>query len=97
MRRFVPIAAVIAAAFAALAPSAGAQNLTSCTVASQNRFVLDAMRDIYYWNTELPATVNATAYATPEALLEALRFRPLDERFSYIGARAAEEAFYSDS
>ena len=97
MRRFVPIAAVIAATFAALAPSAGAQNLTSCTVASQNRFVLDAMRDIYYWNTELPATVNATAFATPEALLETLRFRPLDERFSYIGARAAEEAFYSDS
>ena len=26
--------------------------------ASQNRYVLDVMRDIYYWNTELPATVN---------------------------------------
>ena len=35
--------------------------------------------------------------STPEALLEAIRFRPLDEHFSYIGARETEEAFYSDS
>jgi len=96
MRRFVLAAAAIVAALATLAPEAGAQNLTNCTTAGQNRYVNDVMRDIYYWNTELP-TVNTASFASPEALLEALRFRPLDERFSYIGARATEEAFYSDS
>ena len=96
MRRFVLAAAAVVAALATLAPEAGAQNLTNCTTAGQNRYVNDVMRDIYYWNTELP-TVNTASFASPEALLEALRFRPLDERFSYIGARATEEAFYSDS
>jgi carboxyl-terminal processing protease len=96
MRRFVLAAAATVAAFVMLAPESGAQNLTNCTTAGQNRYVNDVMRDIYYWNTELP-TVNAASYGSPEALLEALRYRPLDERFSYIGARATEEAFYSDS
>ena len=97
MRRILVAAAAVVAAFSALLPAAGAQNLANCSTASQNRYVLDVMRDIYYWNTELPATVNTSGYASPEALLEAVRYRPLDEHFSYIGARATEEAFYSDS
>jgi carboxyl-terminal processing protease len=97
MRRTVLAAAATLAAFAVLAPAVAAQNLTNCTTAGQNRYVLDVMRDIYYWNTELPGTVNASSYSSPEALLDAVRFRPLDEHFSYIGARESEEAFYSDS
>lgn len=97
MRRIILLVVAAAAAFAAHVPAASAQNLTSCSIAGQNRYVLDVMRDLYFWNTELPANVNASGYASPESLLEALRFRPLDERFSYIGARATEEAFYSDS
>lgn len=96
MRRFVPVAAALAAAFAVLVPESGAQTLTSCSTAGQNRYVYDVMRAIYYWDTFLP-TVNPTSYSSPESLLEALRYRPLDERYSYIGAREAEEAFYSDS
>ena len=95
MRRIVLVAvALVTVVFTA--SGADAQNLSSCTVASQNRYVNDVMRDIYFWNTELP-TVNPASYASPESLLEALRYRPLDEHFSYIGSRASEEAFYSDS
>ena len=97
MRRILAATAAVVAAVFALAPAAGAQNLVNCSTASQNRYVLDVMRDIYFWNTQLPASVNTSSYASPEALLEAVRYRPLDEHFSYIGARAAEEAFYSDS
>lgn len=89
-------AALAAVATACLAPAPAQAQLANCSIASQNRFVYDAMRDLYFWNTEVP-TVNAAAFRSPEALLEALRYRPLDERYSYIGARAAEEAFYSDS
>lgn len=96
MRRFAFVAVTTLAAFATLVPESRAQNISSCTVAGQNRYVNDVMRDIYYWNTELP-TVNTTSYGSPEALLEALRFRPLDAHYSYIGSRASEEAFYSDS
>ena len=96
MRRLVlpAVLAVVAAAF--VAPTSAQAQLANCSVASQNRYVYDALRDIYYWNTELP-TVNAASFDSPEALLEAVRYRPLDERYSYIGSRAAEEAFYSDS
>lgn len=95
MRRVVQAAAA-ALVTVCLSPAAAHAQLTNCSVASQNRYVYDAMRDLYFWNTEVP-TVNAASYASPEALLEALRYRPLDERYSYIGSRAAEDAFYSDS
>ena len=95
MRRVV-LFLVTMALCAASVPAARAQAITSCSVASQNRFVLDVMRDLYYWNTALPP-VDATGYPSPELLLEALRYRPLDERFSYIGSRASEDAFYAES
>ncbi len=95
MRPVVPVLAALVLA-ATVAPAARAQSITNCSTTSQNRYVHDVMRDLYYWNTSLP-TVDAASYPSPEALLEALRYRPLDERFSYIGSRASEEAFYSDS
>ena len=73
MRRTLVVVAAVVAAFLSLLPAAGAQNLVNCTTASQNRYVLDVMRDIYYWNTQLPANVNTTRYTSPEALLEAVR------------------------
>ncbi len=94
MRRVVlPLALV---AIVAASVPAGAQSITNCSIASQNRYVHDVMRDLYYWNASLP-NVNSSSFRSPEALLEALRYRPLDSRFSYIGSRASEEAFYSDS
>ena len=36
-------------------------------------------------------------YDSPEAYLEAVRYRPLDTTFSYITSRAASDAFYSES
>ena len=56
MRRIPVSAAAVVAAFFALLSAAGAQNLTNCSTASQNRYVLDVMRDIYYWYKELPVT-----------------------------------------
>ncbi len=94
MRRVVlPLALV---ALVAVSVPAGAQSIGNCSIASQNRYVHDVMRDLYYWNTSLP-NVNSSSFRSPEALLEALRYRPLDSRFSYIGSRASEDAFYSDS
>ena len=59
-------------------------------------FVRDVMTDLYLWYREVPA-VSVTAYDTPEAYLEAVRYRPLDQTFSYITSREANDAFYSDS
>ncbi|MEM9057457.1 MAG: S41 family peptidase [Pseudomonadota bacterium] len=68
---------------------------SDCSATGQNQFVLDVMRDIYFWQSELPE-VDVTAFDSPEALLDALLFTPLD-RFTFINDAAADDAFFSDS
>jgi carboxyl-terminal processing protease len=77
-------------------PAAAQSGPSSCSVAGQNLWVRDVMRDLYLWNEFLPA-VNPTSFSSPEAYLEAVRYRPLDTSFSYIASAAASNAFYSDS
>jgi carboxyl-terminal processing protease len=54
------------------------------------------MSDIYFWNQHLPEA-DPARYDTPEAYLEALRYRPLDSSYSYVADRAATEALFSSS
>lgn len=76
----------------------------ACTNDGQKQFVLDAMLDIYFWNTSLPAIVDLSAHATPEALLESLKsFSPVSsvtnepvDRFSFINSAAADSAFFGE-
>jgi hypothetical protein len=67
---------------------------SSCSIDAQKQFVFDVMRDVYFWNVDLPATVDLAAYPTPEALLDYLiSFQPLDQ-FSYIDLAAADARFF---
>ena len=75
---------------------ARAQGPASCTTSGKNLYVRDVMTDLYLWYTQIPP-VNPTSYASPEAYLDAVRYRTLDSTFSYITSRAANDAFYSDS
>jgi hypothetical protein len=76
----------------------------ACTNDGQKQFVLDSMRDIYFWNTSLPATVDLSAHASAEALLEFLKsFSPVSsatgqpvDRFSFINSAAADSAFFGE-
>jgi carboxyl-terminal processing protease len=79
-----------------LAPASAQNGPTNCSVTSQNLFVRDAMQDIYLWYREMP-DVNAASYRSPEAYLDAVRYRPLDTSFSYITSAEASNAFYSES
>ena len=54
------------------------------------------MADIYLWYQQLP-DVDPARFNSPEELLEALRYQPLDSSFSYIADRAATEALFSSS
>ena len=78
------------------APAAAQTQPVSCDVAAQNLYVRDVMTDIYFWYREIPA-VDPVAFASPEQYLEAIRYRPLDETFSYVAPRAATEAFFGES
>ncbi|MGQ0736310.1 MAG: S41 family peptidase [Acidobacteriota bacterium] len=77
-------------------PAAAQSGPRNCTVTSQNLFVRDVLDEYYLWYREIPR-LNPANYASPEAFLEAARYRPLDNTFSYITTRAATEAFYSAS
>ena len=69
---------------------------TNCTIGGQNQFVRRVMFDYYLWYDTLPTT-NPIRFASPEAYLEAIRYRPLDRTFSYITSRREQEALYSAS
>jgi C-terminal peptidase prc len=77
-------------------PALAQRQPASCSAAGQNLYVRDVLFDEYLWYTELPY-VNPSEYDSPEAYLDAVRYRPLDTSFSYITSRAANDAFFSDS
>src|SRR5437867_6043119 len=93
-RALACLLALIAAC--AAPPAARAQGPASCTTSGKNLYVRDVMSEIYLWYATMP-NVNPTAYDSPEAYLEAVRYKTLDSTFSYITSRAANDAFYSDS
>src|SRR2546425_3602615 len=78
------------------APARGEGSPASCSTAGKNLFVRDVMTDLYLWYSEIP-NVNPTSFDSPEAYLEAVRYRRLDSTFSYITSRAANDAFFSES
>lgn len=77
--------------------TAYAQGPASCTTTSQNLWVRDQLNTYYYWYKNLPSGVNPASYTSPEAYLEAVRFRPIDTTYSFITLAASSDAFYSDS
>lgn len=89
MRKF------LALAFALSIP-AGKASAQDCSITGQNQTVMQTLNDWYYWYQHLPVVSPAT-FADPEALLDAVRYRPLDTTFSYLSSAAASQAFYGDS
>lgn len=84
---------LLALVLAVLATSAAAQD---CSILGQNQTVYQTMKDWYYWYKNLPVVTPAT-FADPEAVLDALRYRPLDATFSYISTASSSQAFYGES
>jgi C-terminal peptidase prc len=79
-----------------LAAPAAAQRLASCSTPGKNLFVQDVMKDLYLWYREVP-DISPGRFSSPEAYLDAVRYRALDSAFSYISDRAATEALFSAS
>jgi carboxyl-terminal processing protease len=88
--------AVLLLALAAVAAASPAAAQPGCSAVRQTLFVADALDDLYFWYQQIPE-VDASRYPSPEAYLEAVRYRPLDARFSYIAPAASTQAFYGDS
>jgi len=84
------------ALLAPAAPAAAQSGPRNCSVPSENVYVRAVLDQYYLWYQDLPQ-VNPANFASPEAYLEAVRYRPRDTTFSYITSRAENEAFYGDS
>lgn len=66
----------------------------ACLNDGQKQFVLDVMRDIYFWYDLLPANVDLSQYASPEELLAFLiSFQPLDN-YSFISSAESDAQFF---
>ena len=95
--RRLQVVLLVALCAGVFTPPAEAQGQpASCDIAAQNLYVRDVMTDIYLWYREIP-DVDPVAFESPAQYLDAIRYRPLDETFSYIAPRAATEAFFSES
>ena len=94
--RVLTVLRVVVVALLLPVPALAQSGPRNCSTLTQNLYVRDVLDEYHYWYRELPR-LNASNYASPEAYLEAARFRPLDTSFSYITSRAANEAFYGDS
>lgn len=75
----------------------------ACSTTGQKQFVLDNMRDWYFWNNLLPAQVDISQFASPEDLLSFLStFSPVGtdgnpiDRFSFINSAAADAQFFGE-
>lgn len=100
----MPSAMVVAALAAAVLAACGGgggggapqPGTAQCSIEGQKQFVLDQMRDIYFWNDLLPAQVDLADFETPEELLAFLTsFQPLD-RFSFIDSLEADQQFFGE-
>lgn len=96
MRLILSSVVVIAMSLCASVAHAQSQP-ASCTTTAQNIWVRDQLSTYYYWNQFLPANVSPTSYSSPEAYLEAVRYRPIDNSYSYIVPASTNDAFFNDS
>jgi len=78
----------------ATSPDAAASS--ECSTLGQVETVRDTLHEFYYWYREL-SDPSPSSFNSPEAYLEAVRYRPLDTSYSYITSKAASDAFFSDS
>ena len=96
MRRTVLLACIAGAVVLTPALAQAQRQPINCQTSGQNLYVRDVMTELYYWYPFVP-TVDPLRFNSPEEYLETVRHRPLDNSFSYITSREANEAFFSDS
>jgi carboxyl-terminal processing protease len=74
----------------------GGSEAEDCSTLGQVQFVRTTLRDIYLWYRDLPDPA-PSSFSSPEAYLEAVRNKTLDESYSYIANQAESDAFFSES
>jgi C-terminal processing protease CtpA/Prc len=94
MFRTAAVAIVVALGMATVEPVAA--RTVNCDTTGKVLYARDVMDDFYYWYDRMPV-VDFARYDSPEAYLEAVRFRPIDDRFSWIAPRESYEELVHSS
>ena len=89
MRKLIWIWTLVFLAFVACEPKEEGPVAPDKVQNDVKNAIVDVMRQWYFWNDKLPATIDITKYSTNAELLSAITFKPLD-RFSYL---TTQEAF----
>jgi carboxyl-terminal processing protease len=65
------------------------------TVEIINRDIYDLMEVVYLWNREMPTSIDASAYSTPAAFMEALRYEVYD-RWSTVITKEEYHQYFEE-
>lgn len=89
MKKLIWIWAFVFLAVVACEPKEEGPAAVDKTKEDVKKAIVDVMREWYFWNGQLPTTIDLSKYTTNEELLNAITFKPID-RFSYL---TTQEAF----
>ena len=93
---FRTVAIVITLVITCATPRAAAAQTINCDATGKVLHTRDVMDRFYLWYDRMPA-VDAARFDSPEAFLEAVRYRPIDNSFSWITSRESYEALFRNS
>jgi C-terminal processing protease CtpA/Prc len=93
---FRPAAIVVVLAITCAAPRSTAAQTINCDTTGKVLYTRDVMDRSYLWYDRMPA-VDAARFDSPEAFLEAVRYRPIDNSFSWVSSRESYEALFRSS
>lgn len=77
-------------------PQFAAAQSINCDTTGKVLNTRDVMDRFYLWYDRMPA-LDPARYDSPEAYLEAVRYRPIDESFSWITSRESFDALFRSS
>ena len=97
MKRVLSSLALTLALLCPVTAAAQTQPSNCSSATSQNLWVRDQLNTFYYWYQFLPGNVSPASFTTPEAYLDAVRYRPIDNSYSFITSAVASDSFYNDS
>ena len=89
MKKLVWISAFLLFGFWSCTPNEEPTDPDTAGEDKVKKAIVDVMREWYFWNGQLPTTIDLKKYTTNEDLLEDIIYKPID-RFSYL---TTQEAF----
>jgi membrane-associated protease RseP (regulator of RpoE activity) len=90
------LASVIVLVITCAAPRVTSAQAVNCETTGKVLYARDVMDRFYLWYDRMPA-VDPARYESPEAYLAAVRYRPIDESFSWITSRESFDALFRSS